>query len=260
VTVTRTAAPAAGRRARPGRAVLAAETRLFLREPGSLFWIVAFPTILLVVLGSVPGFDEPSAGQGGRSFLDAYVPTSCLLASIMGGILAMPTVISAYREQQVLRRIAATPARAGHVLGAQVALHAAAVLLSAVLVLAVGRLAFDVALPDVLPAWGLAYVLAVVAVFGVGALVSGTAPSVRASSTVGTVVFLPLMFTAGVWYPVSAMGGVLRDIVTATPTGAAALAMDAAQAGGWPSLGQVGVVAGWAVVLAVLAVRCFRWQ
>lgn len=260
MTAMHSARPASGHRARPRRAVLAAETQLFLREPGSLFWIIGFPTILLVVLGSVPGFDEPSADDGGRTFLDAYVPTSCLLAAIMGGILAMPTVISAYREQQVLRRIATTPARAGHVLGAQVALHAAAVLLSAVLVLAVGRLAYGVALPDALPAWVLAYLLAVVAVFGVGALVSGTAPSTRASSTVGTVVFLPLMFTAGVWYPVSAMGGLLRDIVAATPTGAAALAMDRAQVGDWPSLAQVAIVAAWAVVLAVLAVRCFRWQ
>jgi ABC-2 type transport system permease protein len=260
VTLTRTATPTLGQRGRPGRAVLVAETRLFLREPGSLFWIIGFPTLLLVVLGFVPGFDEPSADYGGRSFLDAYVPTSCLLAAIMAGIMAMPAVIVAYRERQVLRRIATTPARAGHVLGAQVALHAIAVLLSVVLVVGVGRLAFGVALPAALPAWALAYLLALVAVLGVGALVSGTAPSTRAASTLGTVAFLPLMFTAGVWYPVSAMGGLLRDIVAATPTGAAALAMDRAQAGDWPSLPQIAIVAGWAVVLAVLAVRCFRWQ
>ena len=35
----------------PGRAVLRTETRLFLREPGALFWIIAFPTVLVVILG-----------------------------------------------------------------------------------------------------------------------------------------------------------------------------------------------------------------
>ncbi|WP_164699684.1 ABC transporter permease [Modestobacter sp. KNN46-3] len=257
MTATR---PTGSRRARPGRAVLATETRLFLREPGSLFWILMFPTLLLVVLGLVPGFDEPSAEFGGVSFVAAYVPVSCLLAAIMAGVTAMPAVISAYRERQVLRRIATTPARAAHVLGAQVALHAATVLVSVVLVLAVGRLAFGVPLPAALPAWALSYLLALVAVFTIGALVSGTAPSSRAASTVGTVVFFPLMFTAGVWYPVSAMSGLVRDVVAATPTGAAALALDRAQAGELPTLLQVLVVAGWAVVLAVLAVRCFRWQ
>jgi ABC-2 type transport system permease protein len=56
------------------------------------------------------------------------------------------------------------------------------------------------------------------------------------------------------------MSGLVRDVVAATPTGAAALALDRAQAGELPTLLQVLVVAGWAVVLAVLAVRCFRWQ
>ena len=58
------------RRARPGRAVLGAETRLFLREPGSLFWVLAFPTLLLVVLGLVPGMTEATDDLGGRSFVE----------------------------------------------------------------------------------------------------------------------------------------------------------------------------------------------
>ena len=260
MTNTRAAPPPITRRARPGRAVLAVEARLFLREPGSLFWILLFPTLLLCVLGLVPGFNEPAAEFGGMSFVAAYVPVACLLAAIMAGVISMPAVISAYRERQVLRRIATTPARAWHVLGAQIALHAVAVLVSVVLVLGVGRLAFGVALPASPGAWTLAYLLALVAVLGVGALVSGTAPSTRAASTLGIVAFFPLMFTAGVYFPVSAMSGTVRDIVAATPTGAAALALDRAQSGSLPSLLQVAVVAGWAVVLTVLAVRLFRWK
>ncbi len=37
-------------------AVLRTEARLFTREPGALFWILVFPTLLLVILGMIPGF------------------------------------------------------------------------------------------------------------------------------------------------------------------------------------------------------------
>jgi ABC-2 type transport system permease protein len=257
--MTATTTPTA-HRARPGRAVLAAETRLFLREPGSLFWVLAFPTLLLVVLGLVPGLSEPDDGLGGRSYVELYVPVSCLLAAIMAGAMAMPSVVATYREQRILRRIATTPARAGHVLGAQVVLHGGAVAVSVVAVLAYGRLVLGVPLPAHLAGWALAYLLALVAVLAVGGLVAGTAPSVRIATALGTAVFFPLMFTAGVWFPVSGMGGTLRDVVAATPLGAAALALEQAQAGAWPDALHLLVVAGWALGMTGLAVRCFRWQ
>lgn len=248
------------RRARPGRAVLAAETRLFLREPGSLFWVLAFPTLLLVVLGLVPGMTEATDDLGGRSFVELYVPVSCLLAAIMAGAMALPTVVATYREQRILRRTATTPARAAHVLGAQLVLHGAAVAVSVVAVLVYGRLVLGVGLPAQLAGWALAFGLALVAVLAVGGLVAGTAPSVRIATALGTAVFFPLMFTAGVWFPVSGMGGALRDVVAATPLGAAALALEQAQAGAWPDAAHLLVVAAWAVGLTALAVRCFRWQ
>ncbi len=260
-TTTTTPRPAAPRRrSRPGRAVLAAETRLFLREPFSLFWIAAFPTILLVIIGLVPGFREPDPGLGGLRIVDLYVPISVLLAVIMAAVQAMPQVLSAYRETKVLRRVATTPARPWHVLAAQVVLHGSAVVVSGLLVVLVGRVVYGVPLPGAPVPWALAMLLALLATLAAGCLVGGVVSSTRTAAVVGTAVFVPSMFTAGVYVPVTVFSGWLADVVALTPLGAAAYAMDAAARGGWPEPVHLLVVAAWAVGLGALAARYFRWE
>ncbi len=248
------------RRARPARAVLAAETRLFLREPFSLFWIMAFPSLLLVVIGLVPAFREPDPAAGGMRVVDLYVPISVLLSAIMASIQAMPQVLAAYRETKVLRRVATTPARPWHLLAAQVALHGAAVLVSAVVVMGVGRVVFDVPLPGAPVAYALALVLALLASLATGCLLAGTARSSRTAAVVGTAVFIPSMFTAGVYVPVTVFSGWLADVVALTPLGSAAFALDQAMRGDWPDAVHLLVAAAWAVVLGAAAARYFRWE
>jgi len=244
----------------PARAVLRTETRLFLREPGSLFWVMAFPVLLLLILGSIPTFREPAEDLGGQRVIDLYVPITILLATIMGSVQSMPAVLSAYREQRILRRIATTPARPWHLLAAQYVLHGAAVVIGAVVVLLVGRLVFDVGIPGSPAAYLTVLSLALLASLAVGGLVSGVARNTKMSATLGTVVFIPMMFTSGVWLPVQAMPGLLRDIVELTPLGAASVALDQAARGSWPDLQHVVVLLCWVFGLGALAARYFRWE
>ncbi|MFD0852272.1 ABC transporter permease, partial [Actinomadura adrarensis] len=108
-------------------AVLKTEFRLFTREPGALFWIVVFPTALLVIIGLVPPFREPNPDIGGRRVVDLYVPIVVLLSVVVAGIQTMPTVLSTYREQGILRRLSVTPAQPRSLLAAQLIMHGVAV-------------------------------------------------------------------------------------------------------------------------------------
>ncbi|AIS02272.1 ABC transporter permease [Streptomyces glaucescens] len=241
-------------------AVLRAEARLFLREPAALVWILAFPTVLLCILGSIPSFREPSDDLNGLRVVDLYVPIAVLLTVIMAGIQAMPPVLTGYRERGILRRMSTTPVRPGALIGAQIVLHGAAAALSASLALTVGRIVFDVALPRQFPGYLLAFALAALATLALGGTVSAVSRTTKITQAVGSVVFFPAMFTSGVWLPVAAMPDALRRIVGLTPLGAAAQALDTAAAGDWPSWTHLGVMALWTVLLTTAARRWFKWE
>ncbi|RVU20458.1 ABC transporter permease [Streptomyces antnestii] len=247
-------------RTSPNRAVLRTELRLFGREPAGLFWIVVFPTVLLVILGSIPSFREADKSLGGIRLVDAYVPVTVLLAMIMSGLQSMPPVITGYRERGILRRMSTTPVRPAALLGAQMGIHGAAALCSAVLSLAVGRIAFGVPLPRHAAGYLLALVLAVLVALALGALVSALSRTTKISNAIGSVVFFPMMFCAGVWLPVQAMPGALAHIVAYSPFGAAAEALGQAAAGDWPSWSHLGVLAVWTLLLSGAASRWFRWE
>ncbi|WP_210587954.1 ABC transporter permease [Streptomyces sp. GESEQ-35] len=241
-------------------AVLRTEARLLAREPGSLFWIVFFPPMLVAILGAVPAFRETQDELGGLRVVDMYVPVAVLAGMIVAGVQSMPNGLTGYREHGILRRMSTTPVKPSALLSAQMLVHALAAVLSALLALAVGRFAYDVRLPEQPSGYLLALVLAVLVSLALGSVISAVSRTVKIAGAVGTVVFFPMLFCAGVWLPVQAMPDVMADIVGFTPFGAAAQALGEAMVGDWPSWSHLGVMAAWTVVLSVSAARWFRWE
>ncbi|MGC9544220.1 ABC transporter permease [Streptomyces sp. UG1] len=241
-------------------AVLKSEVRLFRREPGALFWILGFPPLLLGILGSIPAFRETDPAFGGLRPIDGYVPVSVLLGLIVGGIQAMPQTLTGYRERGILRRMSTTPVRPATLLSVQMFLYGGAALVSALLALVVGRLAFDVRLPRQGYGYALALLLAVLVALALGAVISALSRTTKIAGAIGSAVFFPAMFCAGVWMPVQTMPDVLARCVGYTPFGAAAEALNQAAAGDWPGWGHLGVLVAWTVLLTAGAARWFRWE
>ncbi|POX56559.1 hypothetical protein C3489_03955 [Streptomyces sp. Ru71] len=241
-------------------AVLRTEARLFSREPGAIFWILLFPTLLLAILGSIPSFRQSDDSLGGLRTVDVYVPVAVLLGLIVGGVQGLPQTLTGYRERGILRRMSTTPVRPAALLAAHMVVYGGAALLSALLALTVGRVAFDVTLPRQSAGYLLALLLALGAALALGAVVTALSRTTRIAGAIGSAVFFPMMFCAGVWVPVQAMPDVLARIVGWTPFGAAAQALNQAAAGHWPGWGHLAVLAAWTVLLTGAAVRWFRWE
>jgi ABC-2 type transport system permease protein len=245
--------------ASPTRAVLRAELRLFTREPGAVFWILGFPSALIVILGLVPALREP-IDDVGVSFLAMYVNVAILLAMLMASLTAMPVVLATYREQGVLRRFATTPAKPRDLLAAQYGIHGVAAVGGGLLAVVIARFAYGIALPRNMIGFLIVFLLMLAACLSIGGLIGGRARTAKFATTMGTVLLFPLMFTAGVWLPVPVMPGLLGDIVSLTPLGAGAIALDAATSGDWPELRDLAIVAGWAIGFGTAATRSFRWE
>ncbi|MFG2124211.1 ABC transporter permease [Streptomyces sp. NPDC048710] len=241
-------------------AVLRTEFRLFRREPGAVFWIFLFPTLLLVILGSIPSFREADKSLGGLRPVDAYVPVVVLVALIMSGVQALPQALTGHRERGILRRMRLTPVRPSALLSAQMVVQGTVALASALLALVVGRLAFGVRLPEQPAGYLLALLLAAGAALALGSVVSALSRTTKIASAIGSAVFFPMMFCAGVWLPVQQMPHALARVVQLTPFGAAARALGEAAAGHWPGWGHLGVLAAWTVLLTAGAARWFRWE
>lgn len=238
----------------------AVETRLFLREPVVVFFAVAFAPVLLVVLGLLPSMRDPLPELGGLRMIDVYLPVVVTMGIALFALSGLSQLFAAYREKGVLRRLRTTPVRPATLIGAQLLMATVLSLVTMLVMLAIGRLAFGVDLPGQLPAYLISYLLVALAMFAIGLLVAALAPTARSASAIGSLVFFPLIFFAGLWVPRATMNDVLRTISDLTPLGAGVQSLQDATAGHWPHPLHLAVLLAWTVLAGGLAARYFRWE
>jgi ABC-2 type transport system permease protein len=236
------------------------ETRLFFREPVAVFFVLLFPVLLLVILGSVPSFRQPSADLGGARVIDLYAPIVIALSIAMLALSSLPQMLATYREKGILRRMATTPVRPVFMLGAQLLMCTALSVVTTAVVLVVGRIVFDVALPQQVAGYLLAYVLSAVATLAIGLLIAALAPSGKGAGAIGTILFFPVLLFAGLWFPRASMPAVMRRVSDFTPLGAGVQSLQDAASGAWPQLLHVAVMLAWTIGAGALAARVFRWE
>jgi ABC-2 type transport system permease protein len=106
----------------------------------------------------------------------------------------------------------------------------------------------------------LALVLTVGALFAIGLWIAAIARSANVASLIGNLLLFPMLFFGGLFVARQNMSPVLRDIGDWTPLGASAHALRDSMLGVFPAAQLLLVLAGYAVVFGVLAVRFFRWE
>jgi ABC-2 type transport system permease protein len=234
------------------------ESKLFLREPTVTFFTLAFPLLLLFAFGAIFG-NDPGSAPGNAGYATYALPGYVALTIGSLGLLSLPTALAIYRDQGILRRFHVTPLRPTAVLGSQAIVHLLMLLVSVVLLVGAGVLAYDVPMPG-RPLLALASVLlATLSFLAVGFLLGAVLPTARATQAVGNALFFPMLFLSGAAIPQFMFPEWLKTASAALPlTHATWLLQDAWLQGQWNGSSSL-VLVGMGLACAGLAASVFRW-
>lgn len=181
-----------------------------------------------------------------------------VLAAI--ALLSLPTPLATYREQGILRRLSTTPVPPAWVLGAQFVVNACMAVAGLTVLLVGGIAGYGLKAPQSPGGLVLSVVLTAVAVLGLGLWITGIAPTGAVAGGIAGLAFYPLTFFAGVFAPIQILPAAVRQVGQWTPLGAAVDAIQHAMQTGFPPAKFLLVLAGYALVFGLLAVRYFRWE
>lgn len=237
------------------------QSKVFMREPLSVFFGLVFPALLLVVIGSVfPGATDPTPDFGGKSLVDVYAPVSIALGLATVALSLLPATLGGDREKGILRRLHTTPAHPRALVSAHLVVQFVVVSIATVAAILIGMLVFGLSFPES-PGWFLvSYVLGALSLLSLGLLIGAVVPTANSGQAVGMLLYFPLLFFAGVYIPLQVMPQGVRTVSTYTPSGAAVQALSASWAGEVPETSSLLVMAAYLVVTGSLAVWLFRWD
>jgi ABC-2 type transport system permease protein len=238
---------------------LRAQQRLFWRSRELAFFTFMLPIILFFLLGSVYGEDRVEGVRGADYLLAGMLGYGCISTSFAG--LAIMLVIR--REQGILKRLRATPLPPATYLGAVLTSIVLVFALETVLMIAIGRIAFDTALPERPVSLAAALLLGAVSFAALGVGLSSVIRSAEGASAVVNAIYLPVSFISGAFFSPASFPAFLEAIAEVLPlVYFIELVRDVMLHGDriWDEPTAVAVIAAWGAAGLVVSVRSFRWE
>jgi ABC-2 type transport system permease protein len=251
--------------ARPARGArlfwheLKGELLLYTRSRELAFFTFLLPMVFFVLLGSTYGNDTVD-GVRGSDFLEAGMIGYGAISIAFAG-LAIVLVIR--RETGILKRLRATPLPAWAYIAALLSAFLAAFAVEVIGLVILGRLLFDIGVPDRIGSLVLALLIGAIAFCGLGIGLTALIKSAEGASAVVNAIYLPMSFLAGAFFSPHHFPAFLRAIADVLPlTYFLRLVRNVMLHGHeiWTQGTNVAVVAAWGIAGVIVALRAFRWE
>jgi ABC-2 type transport system permease protein len=251
--------PPAQKPSKPFWELIKVQGKLALREPTSIIFGIFLPVFLLIIFGKIPAFGKIVPGTNFTTF-EIYIPILMVSVLTFIGLFGLPIPIVRDREIGWLRRISTTPVSPAKLLAAQVTINLVLATIGFVILGAGSVLIFGVKIAFEIPGFVLSIVLATLAMFSLGLLITSIASSQGVAAGMGQGLLYPLLFFAGIYVPIQILPSSLQTIAGFTPVGAAVQAIDSSMTGTFPSAVPLLVMAAYTVFFGFIAIRYFRWE
>jgi ABC-2 type transport system permease protein len=239
------------------------DQKTFWRNPASVFFTVAFPVMFLVIFDLVFGGDEPIEGLG-VDVSTYYVPAIVTLAVISATFQNLAMSVTIDREFGILKRGRGTPLPDWVFFAGRIGNSLIVSVLMLVLLAAIGRIAYGVAIPwERAPAVLVTLAVGATSFCCLGLALSGFIPSHGAAAPITNIAIFPLYFLSGVFIPESEIPSGVLHVADAFPVRHFFEAFFTAWEPGTPGAGfewvHLAVVAAWGLAGFLIAMRWFRW-
>jgi ABC-2 type transport system permease protein len=233
-----------------------------VRDRQARFFTTMLPLIFLVIFVGV--FGNHTVGPDHVKASTYYVPGLTAMAVIAGSFVNLVISVTAQRESGVLKRRRATPVPAWVVIAGRAVTAMAVSASVAVVLVAVGRVAYGVHLPtSTIPAVAVTIVAGSATFCVLGYALSTAIRSADSAQPTVQAIMLPLYFISGVFIPNPNLPGWLQDVARVFPVQHLADALhhayDPSVHGAGFVWGDLGMLAAWAAVGLAVAVRRFAW-
>lgn len=212
----------------------------------------------LVVAGVEPMFTmQPEPVQSKKvTYYDFILPGLVAMGVMNVAIGGIAVGITKFREQKILKRILATPARPGNFLVAQVLARLVLAFIQTALILAVGVYVFGANIYGNVVWLFVLATLANLIFLNIGFAIAGKAKTSDAATGIAQAVALPMMFLSGVFFPIETLPTVLQGAVKLLPLTPLIEAMRKVSIDGLSITAcgvQIAALAAWVVVSFVIA-------
>jgi ABC-2 type transport system permease protein len=244
-----------------GRQVYYEQLNFWLNPVAAVFTVV-FSVVFLVLVGSSAGHSHSSALHGGK-VIEYYVPGFIAYGVMAACFQMVALTLVVRRETGLLKRLRLSPLPTWVLLSA---ILVNALIISAVqtlLVLLVGKLAYQVSPPPHLLAFVVTLLIGALSFTALGTAASTLIPNQEAGGPVTGIVFFVLLFLSGLWFPLSGSSG-LAKFSSWFPVRRMILAIYAPFASGHGTSAwawhDIGVIAIWGAAGVLVSARRWSWS
>lgn len=233
------------------------------RDPGSVFFAVAFPVLLVAIIPTVNGGGDVRLPNGDL-LSTFYVATMAIYGAAVTAYVNMPQALAEARERGVLKRMHATPLPTWTLLVGRAVGALVVALLTLVAVAVVAAVLFRPPVPPTWPGAVLTFVVATVCFAVLGLAVISLVRSAQAAIGVALGTLLPLSFISDVFVVGVTLPPMLDFVSWVFPLRHASRAMTEAvsvNATGWGlSAPHLAALLLWTATGAAVVARRFRWE